>query len=142
MIFSVSQTRNGGEISTKKITRRIAGLWKAFRAREETRRRVGRGSRGAERVRERVQLFIDVPIFDLSVTLAFPYIPVFPIRRNGAEIPGEPTRGNDVINIRERAPEIILVFPRRDGYSGPVDRNGRGNLLKPSINSRWPAAGY
>lgn len=34
---------------------------------------------------EEVHLFIDMPIFVLSVTLAFPYLPVFPIRRRGEE---------------------------------------------------------
>lgn len=83
---------------------------------------------------EEVHLFIDMPIFVLSVTLAFPYLPVFPIRRRGEEqgrnSPRRPhTAMTSSISRRER--RGLFRFSR-------VSKGGRDqgqNLLKPSINS-------
>lgn len=90
---------------------------------------------------EEVHLFIDMPIFVLSVTLAFPYLPVFPIRRRGEEqgrnSPRRPhTAMTSSISRRER--RGLFRFSR-------VSKGGRDqgqNLLKPSINSPSPRTSY
>lgn len=84
----------------------------------------------------KVQLFIDVPILSLSVTLAFPHLPVFPIRETGQKfLTSSHMAMTSSISPRKR---------RRLFWFSCVGANIRGSLarsekilLKPSINSYW-----
>lgn len=84
----------------------------------------------------KAQLFIDVPILSLSVTLAFPHLPVFPIRETGQKfLTSSHMAMTSSISPRKR---------RRLFWFSCVGANIRGSLarsegilLKPSINSYW-----